>query len=104
MTVIHWPIALKSKDSNELDTEITVSETWKAIIDVQKTGKVRSIGVSNLTSAHLRELISVTGVKPAVNQVELHPFLPQEELLAYCKGEGIHLSAYLPIGGPGTCT
>ena len=63
--------------------------------------QVRNIGVSNFTVDHLERLIAATGIKPAVNQVELHPSLHQDDLLEYCKREGIHVTAYLPIGGQG---
>lgn len=59
------------------------------------------MGVSNFTVEHLKQLISVTGIKPAVNQVELHPYLPQDDLLEYSNKEGIHLTGYFPLGGLG---
>lgn len=63
--------------------------------------QVRNIGVSNFAVDHLKKLIAATGIKPAVNQVELHPLLHQDDLLEYCKREGIHVTAYFPIGGQG---
>jgi diketogulonate reductase-like aldo/keto reductase len=121
--VMHWPVALTTLRGPEIDTSVTVAETWAAMHSLLKTGKVcsrypiwkqysrllntndlmqvRNIGVSNFTVDHLKTLIATTGIKPAVNQVELHPFLHQDDLLEYCKREGIHVTAYLPIGGQG---
>ena len=58
-------------------------EAWKALIELQKAGKVKSIGVSNFTIEHLDAIIDATGVVPAVNQIEAHPLLPQDELVSY---------------------
>jgi L-glyceraldehyde reductase len=63
--------------------------------------QVKHIGVSNFSVEHLKALIAATGIKPTVNQVEMHPYLPQDDLVEYCKQEGIVLTAYYPIGGQG---
>lgn len=62
---------------------------------------MKSIGLSNVTVNHIKELVAATGIKPAVVQVELHPYNHQDDLLAYAKQEGIVLTAYFPIGGQG---
>ena len=62
-----------------------------------KKGRCRAIGVSNFTIRHLEELIEESHVMPSVNQVELHPFLYQEELLKYCQDRGIQVEAYSPL-------
>jgi diketogulonate reductase-like aldo/keto reductase len=72
-------------------------ESWRAMIDLRDEGLVTSIGVSNFTVRHLEELIAHSGVVPAVNQVEFHPFLYQKDLLAYCNAQGIRLQAYCPL-------
>jgi len=82
-----------------LDRKTTVVDTWKALIEVQKTGKAKSIGVSNFTPEVIDAIIKATGVTPAVNQVEAHPVLPQKELTAYAKSKNIHITAYSPLGG-----
>lgn len=64
---------------------------------IQATGKTRSIGVSNYMSAHLDELLKVCQVKPVVNQIELHPWLAQKELKAYCESRDIRIQAYSPL-------
>ncbi|MDB5097129.1 MAG: 2,5-didehydrogluconate reductase [Cyanobacteria bacterium RYN_339] len=72
-------------------------ESWRALIQLRERGVARSIGVSNFTVRHLQELIKDSGVVPAVNQVEFHPFLFQRELLEYCQAQGIVLQAYCPL-------
>lgn len=85
--LIHWPTP---------DRDLYV-ETWRAFIDLQAEGLVRSIGVSNFTSAHLTRLIEETGVTPSVNQVELHPQLQQADLRAFHARKGIATEAWSPL-------
>lgn len=87
LLLIHWPVP-----SQDLYVE-----TWKTFIELRAEGRVRSIGVSNFLVPHLRRLIDETGVVPAVNQVELHPFLPQEELRAFHAEHGIITQAWSPL-------
>jgi len=72
---------------------------WQAMEKLQKDGIVRSIGVSNFHPRHIQALISdpSTSVVPAVNQIELHPFLIQDEIVNYCHKHGIHIEAYSPL-------
>jgi diketogulonate reductase-like aldo/keto reductase len=70
---------------------------WTLMQDIQKTGKAKSIGVSNYTKSHLEELLSECKIKPVVNQVELHVFLHQPELVEYCQANDIILEAYSPL-------
>jgi len=70
---------------------------WKALATLAKSGRARSIGVSNYTVRHLQELMAQTGVVPAVNQVELHPYLYQKELLEFCRAQKIQVVAYSPL-------
>jgi diketogulonate reductase-like aldo/keto reductase len=83
--LIHWPEPGKRADS------------WRALIEIQRQGRCRSIGVSNYTIAHLRELARESEVVPANNQVEFSPFLYQRELLEFCRARGITLTAYCPL-------
>ncbi|SJX64247.1 related to GCY1-galactose-induced protein of aldo/keto reductase family [Sporisorium reilianum f. sp. reilianum] len=106
--LIHWPVAFKegadlvpkTEDGKQtvLDRETSIVDTWKALIALQKAGKVKSIGVSNFTIEHLDAIIDATGVVPAVNQIEAHPLLPQDELVSYAKSKNLHLTAYSPLG------
>ncbi|MGO4589486.1 aldo/keto reductase [Paenarthrobacter sp. 2TAF44] len=76
-------------------------DTWKALIELKKRGRVRSIGVSNFTVEGLQRIIDETGVVPAINQVELHPFFNQAELRAFNASQGILTQAWSPLGQGG---
>eukprot|EP01007_Sphenomonas_quadrangularis_P003726 NODE_797_length_1167_cov_197.413238_g645_i0.p1 GENE.NODE_797_length_1167_cov_197.413238_g645_i0~~NODE_797_length_1167_cov_197.413238_g645_i0.p1 ORF type:complete len:339 (+),score=109.70 NODE_797_length_1167_cov_197.413238_g645_i0:27-1019(+) len=71
---------------------------WQALIDIQKAGKVRAIGVSNFEIKHIKDLVAATGVKPALNQCEYHPYWHQDDLVKYCNDNGIVFEAYAPFG------
>ncbi|GAA4966708.1 hypothetical protein GCM10025792_06680 [Pseudonocardia tropica] len=73
-------------------------DTWRELIAFRDEGLVRSIGVCNFTEAHLTRLIGETGVVPAVNQVELHPYWPQDALRAFHAEHGIVTEGWSPIG------
>ena len=83
--LIHWPVADKYK------------ETWKALETLYKQGKVRAIGLSNFHQHHIEEIMSIAEIKPMVNQIELHPYLTQKELLEYCKSQDIAVTAWSPL-------
>jgi diketogulonate reductase-like aldo/keto reductase len=72
-------------------------QSWRALEALRKKGKTRSIGVSNFTIAHLSELLAESETVPAVNQVEFHPYLYQQDLLAFCRAKGIVVEAYSPL-------
>jgi diketogulonate reductase-like aldo/keto reductase len=72
-------------------------QSWRALEALRAKGKTRSIGVSNFTIAHLAELLAESETVPAVNQVEFHPYLYQQELLAFCQAKGIVVEAYSPL-------
>ncbi|MBD3946198.1 aldo/keto reductase [Nocardioides ganghwensis] len=86
--LIHWPNPSQGK----------YVEAWRALVQLQKDGLVRSIGVSNFTEEHLARIIDDTGVAPAVNQVELHPRFPQDELRRVHERLGIRTEAWSPMG------
>jgi len=101
--LLHWPgpgqHRFKRHEVPRGWTPATRLETWKAMLKILEEGtKVRSVGVSNFTIRHLEELKKETGVCPSVNQVELHPYLIQTDLLEYCKKEGITVTAYCSLG------
>ena len=89
--LIHWPVP----------SEDRYVETWQALEEVHREGRARSIGVSNFNLEHLERLGSETETVPAVNQVELHPYLAQRELRAYQREHGIATEAWSPIGQGG---
>ncbi len=76
-------------------------ETWKALIELQKQGRVKTIGVCNFTKEALQRLIDETGVVPAINQIELHPFFNQAELREFDASKGILTQAWSPLGQGG---
>lgn len=86
--LIHWP--------NPSQDEYV--QAWAELVDAQRRGVVRQIGVSNFLPEHLERLEHETGVRPVVNQIELHPYFPQEEQLAYHLEHGIITEAWSPIG------
>ncbi|KAF4146663.1 Aldo/keto reductase family [Phytophthora infestans] len=73
------------------------ADTWRALEDLQKEGVLRDIGVSNFGEAHLAKLAETWKVKPAVNQIELHPWLTRQSLVNYCEENGIHVQAFSPL-------
>lgn len=103
--LIHWPVALQSgitfpktaADFLPL-AEAPYAETWNAMIPLKEEGLATHIGVSNMSIAKLDALIPETDFVPEVNQFEMHPFLPQDSLVAYCRQHGIIITAYSPLG------
>lgn len=86
--LIHW---LQPKQGKHV-------ETWKALIELQKSGRVGSIGVCNFTAEALAELEEATGIVPAIHQVETHPFFPQTALRKYEASRGILHQSWSPLG------
>jgi diketogulonate reductase-like aldo/keto reductase len=72
--------------------------TWRAMEELQASGKARAIGVSNWTIPDLKKMLAFAKVKPAANQIEIHPFLPNVELVDFCQQNGIMPQAYSPLG------
>lgn len=85
LLLLHFPVTALRKSS------------WLALETIQASGKAKSIGVSNYTIRHLKEMEKYAQVTPAVNQVELHVFLQQPELIRYCEQKGIKVEAYSPL-------
>ena len=103
--LIHWPVAFKPgvsfPESNEeylsLE-EAPIIETWNKMIEARDLGLTKHIGVSNFSIPKLEEIMEESSVAPEMNQVELHPFLQQDEMLEFCSRNNIHLTAYSPLG------
>jgi len=85
--LIHWPNPKRDE----------YSEAWRALVDLQRDGLVTTIGVSNFTAEHLDRIMDTSGVVPAVNQIEMHPYFPQEELRAVHDSLGIRTVAWSPL-------
>lgn len=86
--LIHWPTPARD----------IYLDSWRALIRLREEGRARSIGVSNFHEAHLRKIIDETGVIPAINQIELHPWLPQAHMRDIDARLGIKTEAWSPLG------
>lgn len=98
---------LKSEDGKVMLNEALTADqfaTWQEMEKLVSDGLVKNIGVSNFCPERLTKLLSSPAlkIKPAVNQVELHPYLAQPQLLKFCESKGIHLTAYSPLGSQGS--
>ncbi|MCP3735547.1 aldo/keto reductase [Sphingomonas sp. RP10(2022)] len=89
--LIHWPAPGQGE----------YVEAWKALVDLREAGKTRSIGVSNFLPEHLDAIIEATGVTPALNQIELHPYHQRREERAYHEAHGIVTQSWSPLGQGG---
>ncbi len=105
--LIHWPVALRpgtllprSPEEFIPLSELPLEATWEAMLEASKTGLARHVGVSNFNRPKIDRLVAATGEAPAVNQVELHPYLQQDELVHACREMGIAVTAYSPLGSP----
>src|SRR5471032_2156906 len=105
--LIHTPFAFQPGDNYEprdqkgniiYDNGVTLLETWRAMEKLVDAGKCRAIGLSDVVLENLVPLYEAARIKPAVVQVESHPYLPQTELLEFCKQKGIVLLAFAPLG------
>ncbi len=105
--IIHTPFAFKPGDEQDprdeqgrviYDSGVTLLETWQALERLVDQGDCRSIGLSDITLEKLREIVSAARIKPSVVQVESHPYLPEWELLDFCRKHGIVLQAFAAVG------
>lgn len=112
--LMHWPVPMnpngndpkfpkKPDGTRDLLEDWTYIDTWKEMEKLLKPAdgskpKTKAIGVSNFSVKYLEKLLPQASVVPAANQVELHPYLPQSELVQYCKSKGILMTAYSPLG------
>ena len=105
--LMHWPVALRrgvliprsAEDFLSLD-QVPLEATWEAMLKVCEEGLAAHVGVSNFSAPKIRRIREATGKAPAVNQIELHPYLQQDALLAACKSLGVAVTAYSPLGSP----
>jgi diketogulonate reductase-like aldo/keto reductase len=105
--LIHTPYALQPGDDQDprdecgrviYDEGVTLVETWRALESLVEDAPCRSIGLSDVSLETLREIVAAARIKPAVVQVESHPYLPEWELLDFCREHGIVLLAFAPLG------
>jgi alcohol dehydrogenase (NADP+) len=106
---MHWPVSSASGSPEEeyleagppppsFPDQLIPPQTWHAMERLLPTGKVRAIGVSNFSPAQLARLLAHSATRPAVHQMELHPYLPQMEWLLLHHARGIHVTAFSPLG------
>ena len=86
--LIHWPVPAQNK----------YVEAWKTLVELQKAGRIRSVGVSNFNQDHLERIIGETGVTPVVNQIELHPRFQQRDKRDFHKKHNNHIGSWSPLG------
>jgi alcohol dehydrogenase (NADP+) len=105
--LIHWPVAFKpdvvfpeSGESFLSLEQAPLEATWQALEGAQAQGLARHIGVSNFSIKKLTALLKGADQAPEMNQVELHPYLAQTELVEWCQARNIHVTAYSPLGSP----
>jgi diketogulonate reductase-like aldo/keto reductase len=104
---IHTPFAFKPGDEQDprdqngnviYDDAVTLTDTWKALENLVDEGHCKAIGLSNISLEQLKEVFESARIKPAVVQVESHPYLPQSNLLDYCRANGIVMQAFAALG------
>ncbi|KXG45568.1 Short-chain dehydrogenase/reductase SDR [Penicillium griseofulvum] len=103
--LMHWPVAWKAgedlfpkKDGKPIMENIDILDTYKAMEQLLKTGKVKAIGVSNCDKSEMERLVKNSSIVPAVHQMECHPWLQQHEFTEWHREHGIHVTHYSPFG------
>jgi diketogulonate reductase-like aldo/keto reductase len=105
--LIHTPFAFQPGDVQDprdtngdviYDREVTLLETWRAMEELVREGKCKAIGVSDIGLEKLKEIVGAATIKPAVVHVESHPYLPEWELLDFCRKNGIVFQAFAALG------
>lgn len=97
LVLVHWPGVAKVAPGDQKN-KVMRRETWSELEDLVQSGIIKSIGVSNYTENHIKDLLEYAKIKPTVNQVEFHPLCYQKELLEFCKKNSIYLQAYSSLG------
>uniref|UniRef100_A0A182WDU2 NADP-dependent oxidoreductase domain-containing protein n=1 Tax=Anopheles minimus TaxID=112268 RepID=A0A182WDU2_9DIPT len=110
--LIHWPMGWKfagwtaddllrmNADGKSIDSDVDYLDTWKAMEKLAKSGKVKSIGVSNFNSEQLTRLLANCEIKPVTNQIEVNPGINQRKMIEFCRKHDIVVTAYSPLGRP----
>ncbi|XP_071827946.1 aldo-keto reductase 1B-like [Apostichopus japonicus] len=108
--LVHWPFGIqniegemypKGPDGNTLFNDVHFTETWQGMEQLVQKGLVKSIGVSNFNISQIKEIQALPNKVPiSNNQIELSPYLVQDDLVSFCKSQGITVTAYSPLGSP----
>jgi diketogulonate reductase-like aldo/keto reductase len=105
--IVHTPFAFRPGEEQDprdengqviYDSDVTLIDTWRALERLVDEGRCRSIGLSDISLEKLRAIVAAARIKPAMVQVESHPYLPEWELLDFCREHGIVLQAFAPLG------
>jgi alcohol dehydrogenase (NADP+) len=103
--LIHWPVSFKqgvgfaeNREDFYTYSDVPLIQTWEGMEHCKDLGLTKHIGVSNFNIKKLNELITFGRISPEMNQIELHPFLPQKKLVDFCRSNGILVTAYSPLG------
>jgi diketogulonate reductase-like aldo/keto reductase len=107
--LMHWGIAFDPKlesvpniETGMVKTQpVSIQQTWQAMESLVEKGLVKSIGVSNFTTTMILDLLTYAKIKPVMNQIEIHPYNAQPELVEYCHNMDIAVTAYSPLGAAG---
>ncbi|KAJ2761493.1 hypothetical protein H4S06_001176 [Coemansia sp. BCRC 34490] len=103
--LMHWPFAVKPKAGfiknygAEVIENVPIMDTWRAMEALVDKGKVRAIGVSNFNKPILEKMLPQCRILPVTNQIEVHPYCQEHELVEFCKQNNIVVTAYCPVGG-----
>eukprot|EP00808_Paulinella_micropora_P007347 g2447.t1 len=104
--LVHQPLIMHKVDGNSKPVRGLgwgLQDVWREMEAIYAAGLVRAIGVSNWNVQLLNDCLGYAKVPPAMNQIELHPYLPQHELRAFCAQNNVAITAFAPLGAPGTC-
>jgi len=96
--LVHWGLSFKNNLSSKIDP-VPIQDTWGAMEELVKKGLVKNIGISNFTVTMIIDLLSYAKVLPVNNQVEIHPYNSQTDLVDFCHSKNITITAYSPLGG-----
>eukprot|EP00891_Asterochloris_glomerata_P002047 jgi/Astpho2/2047/Aster-00543 len=94
--LVHWPFT----DQNTEELTPPYQKTWEGMEEVQREGLAKNVGVSNMSIKKMQDVLKYAKVRPAVNQVEVHPYFRNQALIDYCAKEGVHVTAYSSLGTP----